>query len=503
MTDEFRRPSAPIENQDEPAGPKHQPGKGGHRAMLFIVFLVVFIDLLGFGIVLPLLPLYAVDFLKPLLPGEENRPLRGMILGLLMSSFSAMQFLFAPFWGRISDRIGRRPILLMGLAGSVVFYTLFGLASEIGDAGALRLALILLFVARLGAGIAGATISTAQAVIADITPSEGRSRGMAMIGAAFGIGFTFGPLLGFASLFVPLKGAPGFAAAGFSLIALLLGTRMLPETLRPGNGSAHRHWIVDWPGLKAALRTPSVGILVMTFFLATFAFGGLESTLALVNKLLLNPEADLHEELTLEAAKTTERKNFLIFAYVGLVLVLANLGYRRLLARPSAASPPILDPVNPQAIALGRAQTLAGSPSRKRGRYKEGSHRSDEVLFLRIGTVLMATGLAAAVAILLFRDQKETTSTILLCAFAAMTLAVIGFACLTPSVQGLISRRSDPAKQGEILGVNQSAAAMARILGPLIGLSLFDLSASHVWPYVLGAGMLVVVFLLSFRIQQD
>jgi MFS family permease len=115
----------------------------------------------------------------------------------------------------------------------------------------------------------------------------------------------------------------------------------------------------------------------------------------------------------------------------------------------------------------------------------------------------MATGLAAAVAILLFRDQKETTSTILLCAFAAMTLAVIGFACLTPSVQGLISRRSDPAKQGEILGVNQSAAAMARILGPLIGLSLFDLSASHVWPYVLGAGMLVVVFLLSFRIQQD
>src|SRR5207245_4147331 len=153
----------------------------------FFVFLVVFIDLLGFGIVLPLLPLYAVDFLKPLLPGEENRPLRGMILGLLMSSFSAMQFLFAPFWGRISDRIGRRPILLMGLAGSVVFYTLFGLASEIGDAGALRLALILLFVARLGAGIAGATISTAQAVIADITPSEGRSRGMAMIGAAFGI----------------------------------------------------------------------------------------------------------------------------------------------------------------------------------------------------------------------------------------------------------------------------------------------------------------------------
>src|SRR5205823_157383 len=181
-----------------------------HRSTLFIVFLVVFIDLLGFGIVLPLLPLYAVDFLTPLFPGDANRPFRGMILGLLMSSFSAMQFLFAPLWGRISDRVGRRPLLLLGLAGSVVFYTLFGIASEIGEAGRQSLGLVLLFVARLGAGVAGATISTAQAVIADVTSSEGRSRGMAMIGTAFGIGFTFCPLLGFASLFFPTPRAPAF-----------------------------------------------------------------------------------------------------------------------------------------------------------------------------------------------------------------------------------------------------------------------------------------------------
>src|SRR5262249_39027298 len=143
----------------------------GHRSTLLIVFLVVFVDLLGFGIVLPLLPLYAVDFLQPLLPGEEQRPIRGMILGLLMSSFSAMQFLFAPMWGRLSDRVGRSPILLLGLSGSVVFYILFGVASEIGQAGWLRTGLTLLFLARLGAGVAGATISTAQAVIADITTS--------------------------------------------------------------------------------------------------------------------------------------------------------------------------------------------------------------------------------------------------------------------------------------------------------------------------------------------
>jgi MFS family permease len=433
----------------------------GHRSTLFIVFLVVFIDLLGFGIVLPLLPLYAVDFLTPLFPGEENRPFRGMILGLLMSSFSAMQFLFAPLWGRVSDRIGRRPLLLLGLVGSVVFYTLFGIASEIGEAGRQSLGLALLFVARLGAGVAGATISTAQAVIADVTTSEGRSRGMAMIGAAFGIGFTCGPLLGFASLFVPMAGAPGFAAAAFSLVALLLAVRLLPETLRPGAELRPRRWI-DWCGLQIALRTPSVGILIFIFFLATFAFGGLESTLALGNKLLLNPRGDLHSELTLEAAKTsTERKNFLVFAYVGFVLVLANMGYRRLVKRKI------------------------------------------EVSFLRIGSIFMGLGLAGAVGILLIRNPEETSAAIFILALLAMTLAVIGFAFITPSIQALISRRTDPANQGEILGINQSGAALARILGPFVGLSLFDLSQNHVWPYVFGVGLVLVVFLLTLRVQQD
>ena len=432
----------------------------GHRSTLLIVFLVVFIDLLGFGIVLPLLPLYAVDFLQPLLPGDPNRPLRGMILGLLMSSFSAMQFVFAPLWGRISDRVGRRPILLLGLTGSVVFYALFGIASEIGETGWLMAGLVLMFIARLGAGVAGATISTAQAVIADITTSEGRSRGMAMIGAAFGVGFTFGPLLGFASLFVPTKGAPGFAAAAFSLVALTLALRLLPETFGQGGDRRPRRWL-DWEGLRAALRIPSVGMLILIFFLATFAFGGLESTLALVNKLLLNPQADLHEELTLEVAKTTEQKNFLVFAYVGFVLVLANMGYRRLVKRKL------------------------------------------EVPFLRIGSILMGMGLAGAVAILLIRNREETGRMIFVLALLVMTLAVIGFAFVTPSVQSLISLRADPAQQGEILGVNQSGAALARILGPFVGLSLFDFSKGHVLPYILGALLTLIVFLITFRLNHD
>src|SRR5713101_1829156 len=151
----------PVEISVASLPPTEQtPAAGSRKSALLIVFLVVFIDLLGFGIVLPLLPLYGEEFIGPLLKGDLqsplNRAIHGIILGLLLSSFSAMQFLFAPIWGRVSDRIGRRPILLLGLGGSVIFYALFGVASDIGASGSAALGLLLIFVARIGAGMAGA-----------------------------------------------------------------------------------------------------------------------------------------------------------------------------------------------------------------------------------------------------------------------------------------------------------------------------------------------------------
>src|SRR5262249_24187950 len=201
------------------------PGTRAARSALLIVFLVVFIDLLGFGIVLPLLPRYGEGYVGALLGSVKQEDWHvGAILGLLMSSFSAMQFIFAPVWGRVSDRVGRRPILLLGLVGSVAFYTLFGYASDLPTSSA-ALALTLLFAARIGAGIASATIATAQAVIADCTAPEKRKHGMALIGAAFGIGFTFGPLVAFGSLrwFPSHHGVIGYAAACLSFVALVLG----------------------------------------------------------------------------------------------------------------------------------------------------------------------------------------------------------------------------------------------------------------------------------------
>src|SRR5262245_32515788 len=142
---------------------------------LVIIFITVFIDLLGFGIIIPLLPFYAESF------GAT-----GLTVGLLGTVFSLAQFLFAPVWGRWSDHIGRRPIILIGLLGSCVSYAALGLANS----------LALIFFARILGGISGANIATAQAYIADVTTHENRAKGMGLVGAAFGLGFVFGPAIG-------------------------------------------------------------------------------------------------------------------------------------------------------------------------------------------------------------------------------------------------------------------------------------------------------------------
>ncbi|HTU19367.1 MAG TPA: MFS transporter [Gemmataceae bacterium] len=433
------------------APPSTPPSRSGKSALM-IVFLVVFIDLLGFGIVLPLLPRYGDYYVKELLPSpagvEGESRAAGAVLGLLMASFSAMQLFFAPIWGRISDRIGRRPILLIGLVGSVLFYTLFGYASDL-PAEAAVLALTLLFVSRIGAGVAGATIATAQAVIADCTTPERRKHGMALIGAAFGIGFTFGPLVGFASLywFPEHHGVIGYSAAGLSLTALILGIVLLPETRHFEEAPPLlRRWL-DWRATRDVLSQPALAPVVLVFFLATFGFGSFEPTLALLIK---------------DALALDERNSFLVFAYVGLVLVMTQgFLYRRL------------------------------------------ANRLSEVAFMALGLLFMALGLLLLGGVTWLASQKSAEwGTLLALMLVSMTLAVVGFAFLTPSAQALISRRSDAAKQGEILGVNQSAASLARILGPVFGLSLYKLTPSHLLPYVFGAALLALMLPLLPRIRR-
>jgi multidrug resistance protein len=189
----------------------------------FLIFVTVFLDLIGFGIVLPLLPSYAAAF-----------RVSDAAIGVLVASFSLMQFLLAHWWGRVSDRIGRRPVLLVGLAGSAVSYLLFALATNFW----------MLLLSRLVAGGMGATVNVAQAYLADITSPDRRARAMGVIGAAFGLGFVVGPALGgLSSRFG--DAAPGLVASGLTALNFLLAWRWLPES-RGGTPEARDTVPVHW-----------------------------------------------------------------------------------------------------------------------------------------------------------------------------------------------------------------------------------------------------------------
>jgi DHA1 family tetracycline resistance protein-like MFS transporter len=438
-----------MQDTSPPPTPAEAPTSApSNRSALLIVFLVVFIDLLGFGIVLPLLPRIGDEYVAALVEGGKTSPLGGPILGALMASFSLMQFVAAPLWGRLSDRVGRRPILLVGLTGSVVFYALLGFACSLPDQQA-GLALTLLFISRLGAGLAGATIATAQAVIADCTPPDKRKHGMALIGAAFGIGFTFGPLVGALAMAVAPHHheAVGYTAAVLSLVALGLGLRLLPETRQfDRTSAAKRNW-VDRSALRHALANPAVGPVILVFFLASLGFAAFETTLA----LFLQTSLQLAED-----------KSYLIFAYVGFVLMLTQGFLYRRLAR-----------------------------------------RLSEATFMVLGIVHMALGLAGLAAVTVLAEQVDVNWAItMVLVFLSLGVAVVGFAFMTPSAQALISRRTDASQQGEILGVNQSASAMARILGPPLGISLFKLTDPPVLPYVFGAVVLLAMLPIMPRIRR-
>lgn len=378
-----------------------------NKSSLLVIFLAVFIDLLGFGMVLPLLPLYANEF-AVVLGIEADSTRMGWMLGALMASFSAMQFLFAPLWGRLSDRIGRRPVLLIGLFGSATCYALFGLAT-------VWKSVVWLFVSRIGAGVAGATISTAHAYIADVTTKETRAKGMALVGAAFGLGFTFGPLLGYFALAgdeaTPGPG-PGCAAAVLSASAFLLALFKLPESLRPEQKpQTGRGWF-NWSSLRQALAVPSLAALLLTTFLCVFAFANFESTLSLVVK----DEGG--------AFRYSYRQVLLVFAFVGFVLTLAQGFLVRRLA----------------------------------GRLSEGTMAT-------LGATAEVGGFAWLASSLASPSPAEL--------LGALAIVVTGFAFITPSLNALISRRSDPTRQGGVLGLAQSVSSLARILGPMAGLPLY------------------------------
>lgn len=393
------------------------------KPSLLVIFLTVFLDLVGFGIVLPLLPIFA-----------KTLAASGLVIGLLMASFSAMQFIFAPIWGRLSDRIGRRPVLLVSTAGSAISYAIFAIGS--GQAG--QAALVLLFVSRAFAGLCGANITVAQAYIADITPPEERSKKMGLVGMAFGLGFIFGPALGGLGLKFGGVTAPGWIAAAMCGVNFLFAFARLPESWQPGaNAVAQRP---RWEQVKHTLQRPGIGLLVLVFFLATFSFACFETTLG----LLVSLNFGLKFETIKGVVHTFDDKVMYLYTFCGLVGALVQGG------------------------PLGRAVKKFGEPT---------------LIALSLGLVALSLGVLPFVK----------TWPLLI---GALAMLAIGSSLTRPPVFGMLSQLTPADEQGATLGVAQSAGSLARIFGPIFAATLFDGHPS--WPYLACAGVSLAAGLLAW-----
>lgn len=379
------------------------------------LFLIVFVDLVGFGVIIPLLPFYGEHF--------QASP---ATIGLLMATYSLTQFLSAPVLGRLSDRVGRKPVLSVSLAGAAGSYLLLAFASE----------LWMLFAARAIGGLMAGNISTAFAYVADVTTPANRAKGMGIIGAAFGLGFIFGPAIGgVLAGHDPLNAdfqSPALAAFALSALALVLCLTVLKESLTPEVRARHATGTAGrWRWLRQALADPGVRLILIMSFLATFVFAGMETTFAMWSRRQFGwgPE-----------------QNGYLFAFVGALTALIQGGLVGRLAR----------------VYGERRLVAAGSA------------------LLALGMLLIAF------------------STSLWLLLVAMTAVAAGFSMVTPSLNSLLSLQVEAGAQGGMMGLARSATTMARILGPGFAGAVFGLLGKD-WPFYAGAVIMVAVMLMAVR----
>jgi MFS transporter, DHA1 family, tetracycline resistance protein len=412
------------------------------RPSVLVIFLTVFIDLIGFGIIVPLIPSYS-----------EHFGAHGAVIGLIFASFSAMQFVFSPIWGRLSDRYGRRPILLVSTAGAAASYVLFARSTGLANHTA---ALWLMVVSRMFAGMCGGNITVAQAYIADITPPAERSKKMGLIGMAFGLGFILGPFIGGESLRHFGDTGPGWVAAALCAANFLLAFFILTESHRPDSAqAAPRPHLDQW---AHTLSQPRVGFLVIVFFLATFCFSCFESTLPLL------VGANFHLDFKRDA--TSASTVAYLFVYCGFIGALVQGGAIGRLVKKMG---------EPKLIAWSlvlTAASFAWLPF-----LKGSSPLSWQVLFEHNGLPWVWLLLALA-------------------------LLSVGTSLTRPPLFGLLSNLTPANEQGATIGVAQGAGSLARILGPIFATAL--LAWSPPLPYLICAAVLLgTTALVGQRLCRD
>ncbi|CAN5599090.1 tetracycline resistance MFS efflux pump [soil metagenome] len=357
------------------------------------IWTTVAVDLIGFGIVLPILPRYAEDL--------HATPL---VIGLVVSAFSIAQMIGAPIIGRLSDRIGRKPVLILSLVGTALGSLVTGLAGTVW----------ILFAGRVIDGLSGSSVSVAQAAVADVAAPEDRPRLLGLLGAAFGVGFVAGPAIGALAAFGGPH-IPFLVAAAIAGINALVALRRLPETHpdrtgRPDPGAAERlgagdapdgplpseHPIRTWGHVPVAARR-----LIVVAFVALFAFSGFETTFSLL----------VEDRFGLTIGSTGA-----VFAVIGLALVFVQAGL-----------------VHPVHAALGEKGTL------------------------RAALAVNALGL-----LLLAVDGSWFTLV------PALLLLVLGQGLVTPTMTSAVAGEAPAADRGRVLGFQQSAGALARAIGPAV-----------------------------------
>lgn len=387
---------------------------------MLAVFLSIFLDLVGFGIILPLLPFYA-----------EHYGATAFMVAWLATGFSVFQLIFSAIWGRISDRFGRRPVFLICLAVSAAAYLWTGLAESFA----------VLILARCVSGIASGKISVAQAIIADITTPENRAKGMGMVGAAFGLGFTLGPAIG--GLLVgndPLNPdfqTPMFVASGLSVVGLILAFFTVKESLSEEDRVAARSQVKKpmKEQLQAIFSVPLIAWFIASFFIVSFVFSQVETLFPL---------------WTERNYGWTAKDLGYCFAYIGVILVVVQ---GRLIG-------PFTKWVGePKALLIGLA-------------------------FLTSGLFLVALAFHFSIFLV------------------AITLLSLGIAILNPTQSALISLAAPKSQQGSILGIAATFSGLGRVFGPLWGGAFFEF-VNYDLPLIIGGSITLVFLCLLYRVLSN
>jgi MFS transporter, DHA1 family, tetracycline resistance protein len=422
------------------------------------VFVIVLIDLMGLTIIIPLLPLYAASF------GAN-----AFVIGALGAAYPIMQFVGAPLLGRLSDRFGRRPVLIISQIGTLLGFIVLGLANT----------LWLLFVSRIIDGISGANIATAQAVIADNTTEKTRTQGLGLIGAAFGLGFIIGPIIAFVTLAFSGNNynLVAYVAAAFSFFSILLTYFWLEESHPPEKrGQGDQKASLGFKAMYEAMRRPEIGFLLVLMFAQQFAFGGFEQLLALftLNRLGMNASS-----------------NAGLFVYVGVIVVMVQGYFVGKWSRKLGDRWLVLMGLLVIGIGLLFSALTPNQPVPWYSRAEITAELSADVA--NPGETPPVQNIQIELP-----DDANNGWSGLIWILVAMIPISIGGGVLQPSINSMITQRVSPEEVGGTLGISAAFLSGSNAITPLVMGAIFEWMGSSA-PFLIGSVILLILWMIARR----